>query len=76
MWVSEAFSYYEAFKKASLKVVLGAYSNFSDCLVYIDCVPGFILFMYLDIFAWMESENLPVVHDNPNDKFYGDFGVW
>ena len=60
---------------ASLEVVLGSEDYCYNCLIYINYVLGFILLMYLEIFVFMEAENILVVHDSPKGKFPWAFCV-
>ena len=58
--------------EGSQKIVLGLYIRF---LVYINCIPGLILLMYLEIFYWLEAENLLIVHDSSKDELSRYFCV-
>ena len=61
-------------KTFSLEVLLMSQNDLSDCSIYIDFVPVFILLIYLYIFACMGPYNLLVVHNSSKYELSGAFG--
>ena len=76
MGASEAFTCQEALKEIStLNILLTTKIGRSNCPIFINRVPGFILLIYQIIFAWLKAEARFIAHSNPKDPFYRNLGV-